>query len=125
METLNARVAELADAQDLKSCVLTDVRVQVPPRVLSVQGLPNRLQPVALALQPSSPRFDTLAAVCVRDLFSDTPVGDRDLFNDEPAGDRVVANLADETLTQLRRSSTDASDRGRELDCQQRLAIQE
>ena len=27
-------VAELADAQDLKSCVLTDVRVQVPPRVL-------------------------------------------------------------------------------------------
>ena len=29
-----ARVAELADAQDLKSCVLTDVRVQVPPRVL-------------------------------------------------------------------------------------------
>ena len=34
METLNARVAELADAQDLKSCVLTDVRVQVPPRVL-------------------------------------------------------------------------------------------
>ena len=31
-----ARVAELADAQDLKSCVLTDVRVQVPPRVLLV-----------------------------------------------------------------------------------------
>ncbi len=30
----HARVAELADAQDLKSCVLTDVRVQVPPRVL-------------------------------------------------------------------------------------------
>jgi hypothetical protein len=29
------RVAELADAQDLKSCVLTDVRVRVPPRLLS------------------------------------------------------------------------------------------
>lgn len=29
-----ARVAELADAQDLKSCDLTVVRVQVPPRVL-------------------------------------------------------------------------------------------
>ena len=28
------RVAELADAQDLKSCVLTDVRVRVPPRLL-------------------------------------------------------------------------------------------
>ena len=32
-----AAVAELADAQDLKSCVLTDVRVQVPPRVLFCQ----------------------------------------------------------------------------------------
>ena len=34
LENTHARVAELADAQDLKSCVLTDVRVQVPPRVL-------------------------------------------------------------------------------------------
>ena len=34
-----ARVAELADAQDLKSCDLTVVRVQVPPRVLEKIGL--------------------------------------------------------------------------------------
>ena len=38
-----ARVAELADAQDLKSCVLTDVRVQVPPRVLRFYRLKRSL----------------------------------------------------------------------------------
>ena len=30
----DARVVELVDTQDLKSCVLWDVRVQVPSRVL-------------------------------------------------------------------------------------------
>jgi hypothetical protein len=31
----DARVVELVDTQDLKSCVCMDVRVQVPPRVLN------------------------------------------------------------------------------------------
>ena len=38
-----ARVAELADAQDLKSCDLTVVRVQVPPRVLGFCRLKRKL----------------------------------------------------------------------------------
>ena len=33
----------MADAQDLKSCVLTDVRVQVPPRVLRFYRLKRSL----------------------------------------------------------------------------------
>lgn len=48
-------MAELADAQDLKSCVLTDVRVQVPPRVLIKQGRALRTKrnySVARRLQP-------------------------------------------------------------------------
>jgi hypothetical protein len=31
---INARVVELVDTPDLKSCALWGVRVQVPPRVL-------------------------------------------------------------------------------------------
>ena len=33
----DGRVAELADAQDLKSCVPWDVRVRVPPRLLDIE----------------------------------------------------------------------------------------
>ena len=42
-----AAVAELADAQDLKSCVLTDVRVQVPPRVLFSLAAKLSFRPLA------------------------------------------------------------------------------
>jgi len=61
-------VAELADAQDLKSCVLTDVRVQVPPRVLSRSSSANNRRPTEQ--YHSRPAKFTSAATCWFDLSS-------------------------------------------------------
>ena len=58
-------MAELADAQDLKSCDLTVVRVQVPPRVLSkiplspcfYRSRPLQKQKKQMAIRPLKGRW--------------------------------------------------------------------
>ena|GEM_PF-3447142 len=60
----HAWVVELVDTQDLKSCVFTDVRVQVPSRV---QGLLRNERPFFImfyAVQFFTQSFSFLASIC-------------------------------------------------------------
>ena len=54
----NAWVVELVDTQDLKSCILTDVRVQVPSRVQNQSESGERertLETLIFSQNPLSP----------------------------------------------------------------------
>ena len=96
----HARVAELADAQDLKSCDLTVVWVQVPPRVLDAFFIQRN------SLSQSRTDVSLSATQSIRStierLFSKT--GDEERLRLTPK--RLIESqpLPERTLTTLSRS---------------------